>query len=147
MKAYFPEYILYLFDVANFAMSLVIISVLFALMFKILPDVKIKWKNVWIGSIATALLFTIGKSALGFYFGKVEPASAYGAAGSIVLVLLWVSYSCMIVFYGAEFTKQYAVYFGYKIEPTKDSIRIKAKEEEILIAEKKIAVKEQDKHD
>ena len=88
--------------------SLAIITVLFALMFKILPDTKIRWRTVWIGAFVTSLLFVIGKSALGLYFGKASPGSGYGAAGSIILILLWTSYSSMIVFLGAEFTKVYS---------------------------------------
>ena len=86
-------------------------------MFKILPDAKIKLRDVWIGAMVTTLLFILGKFALGIYFAKANPGSAYGAAGSIVLVMLWVSYSCMILFFGAEFTKQYATFHGHKIQP------------------------------
>ena len=90
--------------------------------------------------MVTAVLFIIGKFALGFYFGKAEPASAYGAAGSIILIMLWVSYSCMIVFLGAEFTKQYTVYYDGKIIPNKDAELIAVKPEQRVIAEKKKAV-------
>jgi membrane protein len=106
------------FHILNFIFSLVVISTLFALMFKILPDAKIKWKHVWLGSLVTGLLFTIGKTALAFYFGKAEPTSIYGAAGSIVLILLWVSYSSMIMFFGAEFTAAYAKMYSGKIPPS-----------------------------
>jgi membrane protein len=87
-------------------------------MLKIFPDAKIKWKDVWFGSFVTAVLFIIGKFALSLYFGKANPASAYGAAGSIILILLWVSYSSMIVLFGAEFTRQYATIHSGKPEPT-----------------------------
>jgi len=93
----------------NFIFSLATVSFLFALMFKILPDAKIKWKNVWLGALITGVLFTIGKTALALYFSKANPASVYGAAGSIVLILLWVSYSSMIVFFGAEFTAAHSL--------------------------------------
>jgi membrane protein len=103
-------------NVVNFILSLGIISVLFGLIFKILPDVRIKWKYIWPGSLVTGFLFTIGKTALGFYFGKIHPDSVYGAASSIILILLWVSYSSMILFFGAEFTAIYArVYPGKNI--------------------------------
>src|ERR1035441_4208210 len=92
MEAYWPAYVMFLF----------------ALMFKILPDAKIKWRYVWVGAFLTGLLFEIGKFGLGLYFGEAAPGSRYGTAGSVILVLLWVSYSSMIVFYGAEFTKAYA---------------------------------------
>jgi membrane protein len=92
----------------NFLLSFSIITVLFAMMFKILPDYKTRWVLIWPGSVLTSCLFLVGKFGLGYYFGKFQPASIYGAAGSVVLVLLWVSYSCMILFFGAEFTKQFS---------------------------------------
>ncbi|HLP50471.1 MAG TPA: YihY/virulence factor BrkB family protein [Chitinophagales bacterium] len=96
------------FEVLNFIISLGVISALFALMFKFLPDAKITWRHVLPGALITGMLFTIGKTAIAFYFGKADPASGYGAAGSIVLILLWASYSSMILFLGAEFTHTYA---------------------------------------
>ncbi len=110
--------LLAIFNVLNFVISIAVISVLFALMYKILPDAKIKWKDVWFGAFLTGLLFTIGKTALAMYFGKAEPASAYGAAGSVVLILLWVSYSSLIVFFGAQFTAEYSKLYSGKIQPT-----------------------------
>jgi membrane protein len=111
----------------NFILSFAAITVLFALIFKILPDAKIQFRDVWIGAMATTLLFILGKFGLGIYFAKANPASAYGAAGSVVLIMLWVSYSCMILFFGAEFTKQYATFHGHEIQPTIDSkINVKA---------------------
>lgn len=106
------------FNCINFLFSLAVISTLFALMFKILPDAKIKWKHVWLGSLVTGLLFTIGKTALAFYFGTAQPASSYGAAGSIIIILLWVSYSSMILFLGAEFTATYAKMYSGTVLPT-----------------------------
>ena len=87
-------------------------------MFKIFPDAKIKWKDVWIGSFLTAFLFVIGKAGLGLYFSKADPGVGYGAAGSVILILLWVSYSSMLVLYGAEFTHAYAVSNSGKVIPT-----------------------------
>ena len=114
MEARWPAYVMFLFQTVNIAISYSVTSVLFALMFKLLPDAKIKWRYVWIGAFLTGLLFEIGKFGLGLYFGKAEPGSGYGAAGSVILILLWVSYSAMIVFYGAEFTKAFADhYHGY----------------------------------
>jgi membrane protein len=92
---------------------------LFALMFKFFPDAKIKWRHVWVGSLVTAFLFDIGKFALGFYFGKANPGMGYGAAGSVILIMLWVSYSSMIVFYGAEFTHAYAGIYSGKAPPSR----------------------------
>lgn len=140
IKNYLPDYILYVFHIVNFVLSFGVISVLFALMFKILPDAKIRWRDVWVGAVVTSFLFTLGKYALGIYFGKAQPASTYGAAGSIVLIMLWVSYSCMIVFFGAEFTKQHALFYGREIEPAADAVRIQASEEEKMLADKKAAV-------
>ena len=115
----FSESLLIVLQAVNFILSLSILAVLFALMFKFFPDAKIKWRHVWIGSFVTALLFEIGKFALGLYFGTTDPGSGYGAAGSIILIMLWVSYSSMIVFYGAEFTHAYANFFSGKVQPTK----------------------------
>jgi len=142
IKNHLPDFVLTIFHALDFVISFGVITVLFALMFKILPDAKVKWKNVWIGAIVTALLFIVGKFGLGIYFGKTQPASAYGAAGSIILVMLWVSYSCMIVFFGAEFTKQFTFHYGGKIEPTKDAEHIETSEEEQLVKDKKEAVKQ-----
>jgi membrane protein len=107
-----------LFHVIDFAVSFLVISVLFAMMFKILPDVKNSWRDVFVGGMLTGLLFIIGKTAITFYFGKANPGSGYGAAGSIVLILLWVSYSSMILFFGAEFTKAYSEMRNGKVKPT-----------------------------
>jgi membrane protein len=87
----------------NFAVSFGGISALFALIFKYVPEAKIDWKDVWEGAIATALLFTIGKSLIGLYLGKAAVGSAYGAAGSLIVVIVWVYYSAMVFFFGAEF--------------------------------------------
>lgn len=134
IKRHMPEFTLSLFQVVNFTISFCIITVLFAMMFKILPDAKVKWQDVWIGAMFTTGLFILGKYALGIYFGTAEPASTYGAAGSVILIMLWVSYSCMIVFFGAEFTKQHAIHFGRGIEPAKDAVHIHLTEEEQLIS-------------
>lgn len=123
MVAYWPAYVMSLFQIANFLISLTIISILFALMFKILPDAKIKWRYVWVGAFLTGLLFEVGKFGLGLYFGKAEPGSRYGTAGSVILILLWVSYSSMIVFYGAEFTKAYADHFHGTVAAGKNAVK------------------------
>ena len=118
LTGHFSDTFVILIQVVNILISLNILAVLFALMFKIFPDAKIKWRHVWIGAYVTAFLFEIGKYGLGLYFGKANPASGYGTAGSIILILLWVSYSSMIVFYGAEFTHAYATMFSGKVPPT-----------------------------
>lgn len=121
IRAYTSEFTVVIFNVLNFVFSLAVISLLFAFMFKILPDAKIQWKHVWLGSLITGLLFTIGKTALAFYIGKANPDSVYGAAGSVILILLWVSYSSMIVFFGAEFTATYARKYIGKVAPVEHS--------------------------
>lgn len=140
IKAHFPDLLLYVFHLLNFVISFSIITVLFALMFKVLPDAQIRWKNVWIGAGVTTALFILGKFLLGIYFGKSDPGSTYGAAGSIVLIMLWVSYSCMIVFLGAEFTKQYTLARGDEIIPRKDAKLVEADERTREIREKKKAI-------
>jgi membrane protein len=95
-----------------------IISSLFGIIFKVLPDAKIKWKDVLTGAVATALLFMFGKFAISFYLGTRNIGNTYGAAGSIVIILLWVYYSAIILYFGAAFTKHYAQARGRRIYPT-----------------------------
>jgi membrane protein len=99
---------------AELVISLGVITVLFALIFKYLPDVHIGWRSVWKGAIITSVLFTIGKEILSFYFGEASPGTVYGAAGSLIIILLWVSYSSLIIFFGAEFTWVYTRRYGLK---------------------------------
>lgn len=101
--------------VTNFTISLGVITVLFAMILKMLPDARIAWRDVWLGGFITALLFNLGKFLLGFYLGRSGLTSAYGAAGSLVIILLWVYYSAQILFFGAQFTKIYANSYGSKI--------------------------------
>jgi membrane protein len=103
--------------VLNIVISLGVITVLFAMIFKYLPDARIKWSSVWTGAIITSVLFTIGKELLSFYFGEASPGSIYGAAGSIIIVMLWVSYTSLIMFFGAEFTWVYSRQYGHGIKP------------------------------
>lgn len=123
-----PDFAIYLAYGLNIAVSLGIISVLFALIFKYLPDAHIKWRSVWMGAVITAVLFTIGKELLGLYFGEADPGSTYGAAGSLVLILLWVSYSCLILFFGAEFSWVYAKRYGHGVRPKKHAMLVTVKE-------------------
>tara|TARA_R110002049_G_scaffold223308_4_gene394937 strand:- start:247 stop:1221 length:975 start_codon:yes stop_codon:yes gene_type:complete len=117
IRSILPDFIVYIAFVLDFLVSVGIITILFALIFKYLPDAKIKWKTVWIGALITSILFVFGKFLLGLYFGKANPGSTYGAAGAIVLVLLWVSYSCLILFFGAKFTWIYSERYGLGIKP------------------------------
>lgn len=105
------------FKTINTIFTIIILALLFALMFKFLPDAEIKWKNVWLGSFLTALLFEAGKYILTLYFGKINPGLTYGAAGSVILIMLWVSYTSIIIFYGAEFTRAFSDVYSSKISP------------------------------
>ncbi len=124
----FPNIILVVAYMIDFVISFGAVTVLFAVIFKYLPDAHIRWKSVWLGALLTALLFVIGKFLMGIYFGATDPGSTYGAAGSIVLVLIWVSYSCLIFFFGAEFTKVISIRYGYGISPKSNYSRVKQKE-------------------
>ena len=111
-------------QMANVIASLFVIGLLFAAIYKFLPDVEISWKDVWIGAAVTALLFTAGKYAIGVYLGRTATASAFGAAGSLVVLLFWVYYSSLISFLGAEFTQVYARRYGTGIQPKKHAVRV-----------------------
>lgn len=114
---FLPDVVIYIAFIFDFVISTSVITVLFALIFRYLPDIRIPWKTVWIGAFITALLFVLGKFLLGLYFGKSDPGSTYGAAGTVVLILLWVSYSALILFFGAEFTFVYSKRYGLGIHP------------------------------
>lgn len=105
--------------IVGFLISFGVVTVLFALIFKVLPDVKVEWRNVWIGAVVTALLFEIGKFLLGLYLGRESTSSSYGAAAAVVLLLLWVYYASCILLFGAEFTQVYAKASGHAIQPGK----------------------------
>ncbi|MBV9388983.1 MAG: YihY/virulence factor BrkB family protein [Chroococcidiopsidaceae cyanobacterium CP_BM_ER_R8_30] len=112
----------WLWHLANFIISFAIITLLFAMIYRILPDVRIAWSDVWIGAAITSLLFVIGKILLGIYLGRSSFGSTYGAAGSLVAILVWVYYSAQILFFGAEFTKVYARRYGSRIVPNDNAI-------------------------
>jgi membrane protein len=114
----------WLWQILNFLISLAMIALLFALLFKVVPDVKIRWRDVWIGASVTAVLFTIGKLLIGLYVGKAGVASPYGAAGSLVVIVVWVFYSAHILFVGAEFTQVYARAFGSPLEPARGAVAV-----------------------
>jgi hypothetical protein len=115
--------------VADLLISIGVVTCLFAAIFKFLPDIKMPWRFVWLGAFLTSILFTIGKILLGLYFAHASPASAYGAAGSLAALLVWVYYSAQILFFGAEFTQVYAYAHGFKpkiettAEPMTDAMR------------------------
>jgi membrane protein len=107
-----------------------VVVLLFAMIFKFLPDVKIQWRDVWIGAVMTAILFGLGKWMLGFYLGSGAAGSAYGAASSLITLLLWVYYSSQILLLGAEFTQVYAARSGREFEPDEYAVRVETKEVE-----------------
>ena len=112
-------------QVLNFVFSLAVVTGLFALMFKTLPDVHIAWRDVWVGAAVTAALFTLGKFGLGIYLGSAGVSSAYGAAGSIVALVIWVYYSSQVLLIGAEFTEVYASRYGSRITPDDHAVAIR----------------------
>jgi membrane protein len=110
------------------AIDLLVVIAVFAMIFKILPNAVIRWRDVWIGAVLTSILFLVGKWALGIYLGSGTAASAYGAASSLITLLLWVYYSSQILIFGAEFTQVYARMCGAKIKPDKYAVRLERKE-------------------
>ena len=107
-----------LWEGVNVIVSLAVISILFAMVYKLLPDVELTWSDVWVGGLVTAGLFTVGKFLIGLYLGTSAFASSYGAAGSVIVLLLWVYYSAQIVLLGAEFTREYVKEFGRRPPPS-----------------------------
>jgi membrane protein len=108
----------------QFGISFVVIALLFATMFKVLPDAQIAWRDVWIGAISTTLLFLLGKFLIGLYLGQSNPGEAYGAAGSLAILLVWIYYSAMILFLGAEFTQIWADERGSGVKPEEGAVRV-----------------------
>lgn len=125
LKFYFPEGTVYLFYVINSLIVFCTITVLFAIIFRSLPDGIIKWKDAYVGASCTALLFMIGKFLISFYLGSSTIGSIYGATGSIIIILVWVYYSAIILYFGAEFTKVYSKFYGGDITPNEYSVAIK----------------------
>jgi membrane protein len=124
MKVHWSTSFIWVFNVINALGNVVFITFLFSSMFKILPDAIIKWKHVWLGGFMTTLLFLLGKTLLGVYFGTAAPGSGYGTAGSIILILLWTSYSTMIFFFGAEFTKAYSLHYYGTVPANEVAVKI-----------------------
>nr|WP_199080984.1 YihY/virulence factor BrkB family protein [Pedobacter sp. ASV19] len=117
------------------ALTLAVVTCIFAVIFKVLPDVIIKWKPAIIGALFTALLFSLGKYLIGIYIEKGNPGSAFGAAGSIIVILLWIYYTAIILYFGAEFTQAYAEKYGHGIQPSKYAVHTKT-----VVVEKKVDV-------
>ncbi len=134
---YIRNFSVYFIEVTESILSLLVATFLFSLMFKWLPDAKIKWKDVLFGGLITAVFFTLGKFAIGFYLGKSNLTTLYGAAGSIIIIMVWVYYSSIILYLGAEFTKVHAKLYGGKIYPNDFSEWVKIEEKHVLNAELK----------
>jgi len=123
-----PQYTVALFEVVNTAIILIVISALFTVIFKLLPDAIIAWKDALMGAMLTAVLFLTGKFLIGYYIGRSNLGITYGTAASIIILLTWVYYSAMILYYGAEFTKMYALQTGSGIKPKQTAVFIIKKE-------------------
>jgi membrane protein len=120
----FPHFPVGLFNLTNSLIILTVITCLFAVIYKVLPDAVISWKDAWIGSIFTAMLFLLGKFLIGYYLGKSNLGVTYGAAASVIIILAWVYYSSVILYFGAEFTKIYALHSGEGIRPKQTAVFI-----------------------
>ena len=136
-SGYVAESLTIVFKVLDFVVSLGVVTVLFASIYKFLPDAKISWRDVWIGALMTSVLFVIAKFGLGLYFGKSDPGSTYGAAGSIILIMLWVSYAGLILLFGAEFTQVFANQYGKKVQPTETAVSTAGENDNGAIVNKK----------
>jgi len=126
----FPDVTVTIFKIINLVLSFIIAVIIFAVIFKVLPDAQIRWRDVWAGAIATGILFLLGKFAISLYISKAGIGETYGAAGSIVILLVWIYYSAFILYFGAEFTRAYAVKYGAGITPGKYAVSTKVVEVE-----------------
>jgi len=120
----FKDTIVIIFQSINYVILFAVISTLFAIIFKVLPDGKIRWRDAYVGAIFTAVLFLLGKFIIGFYLGQSSIGDTFGAAASIVIVLVWVYYSSIILYFGAEFTKVYTLEYGHGIKPDETAVFI-----------------------
>jgi len=125
LQARFPDLTVIIVYILNLVITFIVITGLFTVIFKVLPDAKIKWRDVMVGAMTTAILFMLGKFAITFYIGSTNVGTTYGAAGSFVVLLVWVYYSSLILYFGAEFTKAYAAHFGSSIYPSQYAVWIK----------------------
>lgn len=140
LKAHFPDIAIVVFYIINVLITMLVTSLIFGVIFKVLPDADIKWKDVFAGSVATAFLFMLGKFGISFYISKSNVGSTYGAAGSLVILLVWIYYSSLILYFGAELTKAYAVKYGSPIHPSQYAVTTKIVEVET--GNKTVQVKE-----
>lgn len=142
LQTRFPDVTVVIFYVINLIITLLITAVIFGAIFKVLPDAKIKWKDVTAGAITTAIFFMLGKFAISYYIRQSNVGSTYGAAGSLVILLLWVYYSAIILYFGAEFTKAFAVKYGSSILP--DDYAVTTKTIEVEAGKKSVQEKEKE---
>ena len=134
LKNYFPDVTLIVFQIVNIVISFMVIMTLFGVIFKVLPDAKISWKDVRSGAFFTACLFMLGRLLIGIYINYTSTGSAYGAAGSLIVILVWVYYTAAILYFGAEFTRVYAEYTGARIEPADYAVYVEQYEKERDVA-------------
>ncbi|KAA9333195.1 YihY/virulence factor BrkB family protein [Hymenobacter busanensis] len=123
-----PDVAVVFIRLVDFVLSLGVTTVLFAMIYRFLPDAIIRWRDVWTGSLITALLFVLGKFLITFYIAQSDPGSAFGAAGSIIVLLVWIYYTSLVIFFGAEFTQQYADCYGQHVQPKAHAVRIEVRE-------------------
>lgn len=142
LQAKYPDVTVAVFYIINLVLTLIISGLIFAVIFKVLPDAKIKWRDVFAGALITAVLFMIGKFGISLYISQTEVGSTYGAAGSLVILIVWVYYSSIILYLGAEFTKAYAVAYGDDIHPS--DYAVTTKEVEVETGRKTIQEKEKE---
>ena len=144
-KAHYPDVAVVVVYIIDLALTLGVTTLIFAVIFKVLPDAKIKWKDVIAGAFATSILFMLGKFGISFYIGKSNVGTTYGAAGSLVILLLWVYYSAIILYFGAEFTKAYAIAYGSAIHPNEYAVT--TKQVEVETGKQTIQAKENTEHE
>jgi len=125
LQAQYPDMTVVIFYIINLILTLGISTLIFGVIFKVLPDAKIKWKDVFAGALITGILFMLGKFAISLYISQTKVGSTYGAAGSLVILIVWVYYSSLILYMGAEFTKAYAVEYGSDIHPNDYAVTTK----------------------
>ncbi|MDB5190957.1 MAG: YihY/virulence factor BrkB family protein [Segetibacter sp.] len=131
LKSFFPDVTVILFTVLNYVITFLVTTTIFMVIFKVLPDAEIKWRDVFAGGVATSILFMLGKLGISFYISQSNVGSTYGTAGSLVVLLLWVYYSSIILYLGAEFTKAYAIKYGSEIHPNHYAVTTKIVEVEV----------------
>ena len=127
LESFLPAITVTLFNILNVTISFVVIAVLFGIIFKVLPDANIKWRDVRSGAIFTAVLFMIGRLLIGIYISSTS--STYGAAGYLIVILLWIYYIAAILYFGAEFTRAYADFYGIRIEPAEFAVHVEQTEQ------------------